>query len=282
MFVENLPLLVGDRIKDPADDQVWKLCLMLRNIVELICAPKTSFDQIGYLKFLIEEYIDLRTSIFPDKPVKPKHHHYLLHYPDLIIRFGPLIRLWTLRFESKHTSFKQCARKLHNFKNLCSTLAERHQLYQSYLIAGSLFQPTLQIVGKANDFEMVLYNEGIQSAMRLNGFSQENTIETSSVNYKGTLYWKGLTLIVDQNVCGFVFGRIVLMLIHQSKLHFIVELCQSIPLMDLGVHCLQFNADSQYTSISAECLSDYYPLPEYKRFGLSLIPLHHSVYLGES
>uniref|UniRef100_A0A8C2BC44 Uncharacterized protein n=1 Tax=Cyprinus carpio TaxID=7962 RepID=A0A8C2BC44_CYPCA len=103
----------------------------------MVTAPKIHANQVAYLKALIEQYIDSRFSLFPTIPLKPKHH-FLLHYPELILHFGPLIRLWTLRFESKHTFFKQCARKLHNFKNLNSTLAERHQLLQAYLQAGNM------------------------------------------------------------------------------------------------------------------------------------------------
>lgn len=65
---------------------------------------------------------------------------YLCRYPELTPHFGPFIHLWTLQFESKHTFFKQCARKLHNFTNICKTLAERHQLLQAYLSEGSLFR----------------------------------------------------------------------------------------------------------------------------------------------
>lgn len=92
-----LPLLIGDCIQNPVEDEVWQLCLKLREIVELICAPKIHTNQIALLRIVIEEYIQLRTVTFPNKPLKPKHH-YLVHYPELILQFGPLIRLWTLRF----------------------------------------------------------------------------------------------------------------------------------------------------------------------------------------
>ena len=162
-----LPILIGDRIKNPLEDQVWLLCLKLREIVELICAPKIHANQVAYLNILIREYLDSRVSLFPDKSAKPKHH-YLLHYPDLILKFGPLIRLWTLRFESKHTYFKQCARKLRNFKSLGSTLAERHQLLQAYLHSGNIFAPVLQI-DKANAFDSQIYNAAIQQAVTCRG-----------------------------------------------------------------------------------------------------------------
>ena len=67
------------------------------------CALVITEGQVAYLKVLIE-YIDNRTRLFPIAPLRPKHH-YLCHYPSLIIHFGPLIRLWTLLFESKHFFF---------------------------------------------------------------------------------------------------------------------------------------------------------------------------------
>jgi len=270
------PILVGDRIKNPLDDEVWQLCLKLREIVSLICAPKIHTNQVAYLKILIEEYIQLRTVTFPEKTLKAKHH-YLVHYPELIVRFGPLIRLWTLRFESKHSYFKQCARKLHNFKNLCSTLAERHQLLQAYLHAGSLFPPILQM-GQPSKFDDQLYQIGIQRAVSLKGLCPEHTIETPSVTFKGTLYKRGMTVVVDQNDTGYLFGKILLILINESNVHFVVQQYQSVPVVDLGVYCLQSNSEAQYTCLTIDKLADYYPLSVYNQFGLNLVALHHSVF----
>lgn len=94
-----LPLINGDNVKDTADD-VWQLTLLLKDIVDLICAQKISVPQVAYLNVLIQEYLELRKTLFPETNLKPKHH-YLRHYPALILKFGPLIRLWTMRFESK-------------------------------------------------------------------------------------------------------------------------------------------------------------------------------------
>lgn len=107
-FLRLLPLIIGDQVKDTADD-VWQLTLQLKDIVDLICAQKISVPQIAYLDVLIQEYLDSRKALFPETNLKPKHH-YLRHYPALILKFGPLIRLWTMRFESKHSYFKRCAR----------------------------------------------------------------------------------------------------------------------------------------------------------------------------
>nr|XP_054599285.1 uncharacterized protein LOC129163948 [Nothobranchius furzeri] len=61
-----LPLYIGEKIKDPVDNEVWQLCLKLRDIVELVCAPQISHNDIAYLKIMIEEYIYLRhRQMFP-------------------------------------------------------------------------------------------------------------------------------------------------------------------------------------------------------------------------
>ena len=42
-------------------------------------------------------------------------------------RFGPLVRHWTMRFEAKHSYFKQLAQAVGYFINLPYSLAMRHQ-----------------------------------------------------------------------------------------------------------------------------------------------------------
>ena len=276
-FLRLLPLLVGDRIVDPFENTVWQMVLKLREIVELVCAPTIIVDQVAYLRVLIDEYIHLRTITFPDHPIKPKHH-YLLHYPVLIIQLGPLIRLWTLRFESKHTYFKQCARKLHNFKNPCQTLAERHQLLQAYLSTGYLFPPLVQVQGGV-DFYADTYNLKITESVKNFNFQPWDTVAVNEVTYKGTKYKYNMLVVIGVNEEGIVFGRIKLVLIYLgSQVYFVTEKHQSNCLIDQGIHCLNKESTvSNYVCVSQEKLADYYPLPEYKLCGLSVVALHHSI-----
>jgi hypothetical protein len=278
-FLRLLPILISDRIKDPFDNDVWQMCLKLREIVELVCAPKIHVNQVAYMKVLIEDYLDLRSDLFPGHPLKPKHH-YLLHYPDLTIQFGPLIRVWTLRFESKHTYFKQCVRKLHNFKNMCSTQAERHQLLQAYLGAGEMFAQDLQ-VENGTEFYADTYNPKVQSAVNNFSFGAENTLVAHNVSYKGTAYKKGMLLVVDQNKTGYVFGKIVLILVHlNTSVYFVVEKNQSVYCSDVGLHCLNNHSNFDTVCINAADLLDYYPLPEYRYCGMQVTSLHHSMCLA--
>lgn len=269
-----LPLLIGDRIKKPLEDKTWQLCLQLREIANVITAPRIHANQVAYLKFQIEQYIDSRASVFPNAKLKPKHH-YLLHYPELILLFGPLIRLWTMRFESKHTFFKQCARKLQNFKNLTATLAERHQLLQSYLQAGCLFTPTVQMQ-HTDSFQIHLYNKQIQDSVTKKGLDRDTSV-TPCITYKGTTYKRTMVVAFKDAEKVYSLGKIVLILANLSEVYFVIEKYQSVSLIDLGVDCL-LESDILYECVSVHELADYYPLSSYKRFDVDLVPFHHSLF----
>lgn len=217
------------------DSEVWYLCLKLRDIVDLVCSPKISHNDIAYLKILIEDYIHLRHSRFPDKALKAKHH-YLLHYAELILHFGPLICLWTLRFESKHSYFKACTRTVHNFVNLCKTVTERHQLLQSYLSVSQLFPPTVQ-------------RTVIQEAVAKAGCTNQTTLDVSAVVYTGTKYVEGYVSIVDDTDDGLVFGKIAVILVNDSELYFVLELHHSVLLTDLGLDYLHFNCHMYWLTL---------------------------------
>jgi len=76
-----IPLLLFGVVDTSSD--AWKLLLLLREIVELVCAPKISLSQILYLNQLVLLYVEERLHQFPSFSLRPKHH-YLLHYPRLI------------------------------------------------------------------------------------------------------------------------------------------------------------------------------------------------------
>ncbi len=271
-FLRLLPLIIGDRVKDTADD-VWQLTLQLKDIVDMICAQKISVPQVAYLDVLIQEYLESRKTLFPETGLKPKHH-YLRHYPEMILKFGPLIRRWTMRFESKHSYFKRCARNLKNFKNLCLTLSERHQLLQAYLSAGSMSKPVFQDKD-GSPFYSGLYSESIQDAVRQFGFTETNTKVTVEILEKGTSYKKGQFLVTG-NIDSMQFGELVLILIKNDTVHFLMSVYTSEFLS--GYHLYSVRKDNEKMQcLNISDLIDFYPLPSYIKDGYQIIPLKHSV-----
>ncbi len=123
-----LPYVIGHYI--PTDDERWKLYLVLREIAEYLFAPSISKEILPYLNWLIEQFLQTFTALYPGK-MTPKLH-YMTHYSRLISQFGPLRYLWGMRFESKHLYFKKLASVVRNFRNIEYTLAFRHQLKQCW------------------------------------------------------------------------------------------------------------------------------------------------------
>lgn len=103
-FLRLLPLIVGDKV--PVDDDLWDLLLLLADIVEICTASQVNAVLCEFLADLIESFLDTYFRHFPDVSMKPKFH-YLVHYPKLMLHFGPLVHCWTLRYEGKHMYFKE-------------------------------------------------------------------------------------------------------------------------------------------------------------------------------
>ncbi|KAF4525107.1 hypothetical protein B566_EDAN006330 [Ephemera danica] len=121
----NMPMTVKEGAKTLT-------LLILRHISEVVCSHEVSPSQICELQSNIEKYLILRAKLFPQNPLRSKHH-YLRHYAILLSRFGPLINVFTMRCESKHLIFKIIAKQCKNFKCISKTCAFKHQLYLSYL-----------------------------------------------------------------------------------------------------------------------------------------------------
>jgi hypothetical protein len=80
----------------------------------------------------------------------------------LSLHFEPLIHIWTMHFESKHSYFKPAIRNLHSFNNVTQTLA--NQLLQCFQMAGKMFSPDVNTSGNIT-FDKHLYSSEIQTAV---------------------------------------------------------------------------------------------------------------------
>ena len=116
--------------------QQWKvreserILLVVRESAAVIWTPVISRSSLGYLQMLIEDFVTQFMHLFPGRMTP--NLHYLLHYPQLIATFGPPRALWCMRFEAKHQHFKRLASICNNYKNICLSLAVRHQLHQCW------------------------------------------------------------------------------------------------------------------------------------------------------
>lgn len=121
-FLEIITLAIGDHV--PNHDPLWSIILYLRKIHYIIFSSQFQVEICDYLKTLISEYLSLlKESNFH---LRPKHH-FLIHYPRLLNRMGPLKKLSSLRYESKHRFNKFIANATTSRKNICHTIASKNQ-----------------------------------------------------------------------------------------------------------------------------------------------------------
>ena len=80
-----------------------------------------------------------------------------------LIHFGPVIRLWTLRF----SIFQAVCQKITQLQKYLQNSGQRHQFLQAYLSAGNLFPPAIQ-VEKGTEFYVASYTFESQSAVACN------------------------------------------------------------------------------------------------------------------
>lgn len=273
-LIRFLPVMLYNKID--ANDPVWKLVIMLKEIVEYVCAPQISLDQVAEMKLLINEYLEQRKSIFSDVPLRPKHH-YMQHYPDLTVKFGPLIRLWTLRFESKHSYFKRVVAASKNFKNLTSMLSNKHQLLQAYLMNGVLFSEEWA-PEKSFPFNLLHYNTDMQNAVK-------NVVVESRLSVCEKITIRGVQYSIEQFICierikennNCLFGKIMLILFGQ-RIYFIVKCVIGEWDYEHGLYELQGeNSPLNVICVDVKDLKNFYPLSCYSRCNLNLITLKHKL-----
>ncbi len=111
-LMKNIPLLFGDIV--PLGDKNSFLLLLLLHILNLVFSPCISKGMTVHLKYLIIEHHELFKELYPHKNLLPKHH-FMVHYPACIRKIGPLVHMWSMRFEAKHKVLKNT---LKNFKNI--------------------------------------------------------------------------------------------------------------------------------------------------------------------
>lgn len=261
VFLRLFSLLIGNFVNDPLD-KVWQMYLNLKTIVEILTSTSVTLAQIAFVNVCIEEYLFDRQTLFPGRPLRPKHH-FLLHYPELSLAFGPLIHLWTMRFESKHTYFKTCARQLQNFKHLSKTLANRHQMLQAYYTSGSLFQRRF-IYEKTHVLCKSIYNEEIQQIIEAHNLSESNTMVCASAVFRNVQYKVGYWVIISgEQGCEHILGKIQLILVSDGGLLFILSESTFNFVYKLGVY-EQKSDLIKYSCVSVSKLKSCFPVPVYK------------------
>lgn len=118
-LLQVLTFLAGNLVDKKS--QHWHLFILLREICSIVFAPVVTHRLAVFLKELIVEHHTLFKKLY-DRNLIPKHH-FMIHYPKMMVMFGPLSQLWCMRYEAKHNPLKRHVHVVGNFKNISETLS---------------------------------------------------------------------------------------------------------------------------------------------------------------
>lgn len=185
-------MLVGSVV--PEGGETWAVLMELNEVVELALCPSITDETLDYFLCKIIDHRQALLEVFPEVRLRPKHH-YVENYPALVNCFGPLLHVWTMRFEATHHFFKKVVHDTQDFKNILKTMAVRYQHVIAYhLAAPSFFKPKTQ----ASRVDSVLVSALPEVAqVHIREQTTSDTIyETPNVTIDGTDYVFGMFLSV--------------------------------------------------------------------------------------
>lgn len=205
-IVRFLPLWIGDKV--PVGDTKWETLLLLRDMLLYVCAPALDRGHLQVMKDVIEDFHEAYRENFPQESVKPKFH-YTLHYPGETLRFVPLIHIQTLRFEGKHNYFKELVYRTKNKRNICKTLAKRHQYMQCLYNSGDRYLSDGGLdTASGGVMPVRLLLPEVQALLRPLLLHEEQVFQSKSVTRHGIKYTVGNCIIMECSTDLLGFARI--------------------------------------------------------------------------
>jgi len=189
-LIRYFGLLIGHLV--PLNDPIWCLYILLRQILDIVTSTSLQVGCCELLQTLVSEFNDLYIK-YSHQKLKPKYH-FMLHYNTIIQQLGPLVNLWCMRFEAKHRLSKISANTSSNRRNICKTLAIKHQLQLNNLfLKGTLgddieFGPSKKIISNTDI-------KKIKEFMEIDSF--ESLKQCTWICIKGTKYQSKMVLTFD-------------------------------------------------------------------------------------
>lgn len=259
-LVRLFPLLVGEAV--PEGDSKWEMYLTFVDMVEALCAKEMSIADVACLRELVNEFHEMYLEQFPERHLKPKGH-YTLHYAEQVEKFGPLIHCWSVRFEGKHSFFKETVRRTKNRKNLCKTMALRHQYFQSVWSATDSFLSGISHEPfNGSTVPVNLLSRTKQELLQPIIGVSETVYQCKSLKINGTLYTTNCAVVTSfrqdslqfgKFVCGFIVGGLPYLY------------CENLDTLEYQrhFHCFILKSSTTYSLFSQDSLLDHHPLGIY-------------------
>ncbi|KAE8745708.1 hypothetical protein FOCC_FOCC007592 [Frankliniella occidentalis] len=271
-FARYLGEFVGHLV--PEDDVYWQFYVCHRTLLDVLFAPSFIRGAENYVEAIIQEHHATFLRLF-NEPLKPKQH-LMLHYKSIMLRVGPLVHLWSMRFESKHRELKDYVISTNSRIDLPLTVFIKNQLrFCHRLISKRGLAPEV-IAGPSHQY--VFANVEHYFDCNGPGVPEENDHcrVASWVKVFNSPFQKGLCVLlrIEDNVP--VFGRISSVLLSDPfRVSFIINVLQPIH-FNFHLHAYIVESTDRWEFCNLQQLASDFPL--YSRLtvdGLTLISLRH-------
>lgn len=208
--------------------------------------------------------------MFPGLKLLPKHH-FVEHYPQMIRFFGPLVGLWTMRFEAKHSFFKQVVRHTRCFKNILLSLAVKHQFMMAYHLASTTTETSSLTVSALSTVSVDILHQDVQKVLQFKYPDITHIQLTKNASVNGVNYREGM-VVVHGSAGGLPeFAEVIQMVVVEKSLSFIVK--------ELGAwyrehfRAFELCPTSLVSLIQHGALLDQYPTADYMIGGRRMVTL---------
>lgn len=183
-LVKYLPAILSKLL--PANCPLRKFSGIMNDLLQICLKNHYTDEDLSIMTLTVStfnhEFLRLFHTSENIRPLPPKAHN-LLHYARIIKNSGPLKKMWSMRFESKHQECKAYAKVCHSRRNLCYSAAKKicHKNAYSILEDENLLQKITNYKAISDNMKMC--------------FDHPNTKSCAHATYKGRLYSLGEFII---------------------------------------------------------------------------------------
>jgi hypothetical protein len=202
----------------------------------------------------------------------------MAHYPELMLKYGPLIHLWTMPYEQKHKFFKELMRKSKNFINPERTCGLRQQMKFCYTTTGPLFDHGF-VESKSKKLSPQSFSGEL--AFYVSNLNWQDHYESDSVFSDGITYKKNDTLILSSAGNSIEVGIIKVIATVNNTFKFIIEKRSAAYQNLKGIYQI-VDAEGEFAVIVSPSAMKYpVPQPVYLDHGRSSFSLKHTIIKSE-
>jgi hypothetical protein len=257
-------LLIGDILQ--SDSSCLELLTILLDIIDIVFAPNVTISMTYHLEELIYRHHTLFRSLFPDESLIPKQH-FLIHYTSKIRKLGPCVQYWCVRFESKHAPAKEFCRTVHNFKNICKSVAWQQQI-RLCIDWMAISHPAMILpeIGPGSESLPCILEVPDSVFAEAGVLLYEEMFFPNYVTINGLKYMTGNILFLRYDNDFPVFGLLLYLTHKENRTRFVLREMETQRFVSL-LHCFEVNSTDNFVVVDYCDLADWHPLSIHTGFG---------------